>query len=263
MRRFVLFNVLALLALLLAGSAAYAQITLRFSPADTTIALGNTGRLSIMLDDAIDVRTIDLRVSFDPTIVGSLGGGSGELYTSSGFQLFEGFENSTPGEWYGYTIIIGAEDYIIGPGELYYWEFETLIEGESPVTDVQTYMSAGDGTWYDEVVIAPTTIIVGDPLSSVHDLPGRRQEMRLWPNPFNPRTEIVCEVDQGGWTQLAVYDLRGRQVTVLHEGVVEAGPFSCTWDGLDSRGLAQPGGVYLFRLVTPAGPSGIKGVLLK
>jgi hypothetical protein len=263
MRRGILCLAVVLAALLVEGSSANAQITLRFSPQDTTIAPGNTGRLSIMLDEAINVRTIDLRVSFDPTIVGSLGGAGGALYTDSGFQLFQGFEESAPGEWYGYTVIIGADDYIVGPGELYYWDFEALVEGTSPVTDVQTYMSAGDGTWYEDVVISPTTIIVGDPLSAVEDLPSYDQGLRLWPNPFNPRTEIFVELDQAGWVELGVYDLSGRQVVVLHQGLAPAGTFTRTWDGFDSRGLAQPGGVYLFRLATPAGPSGIKGVLLK
>ena len=263
MRRGMLWLTVALAALLVEGSSVNAQITLRFAPHDTTIAPGNVARLSVMLDEELTVRTIDLRVSFDPTIVGSLDGSGGALFSDSGFNLFQGFENSGPGEWYGYTVIIGADDHIVGPGELFYWEFETLIEGVSPVTDVQTYMSASDGTWYDDVTIPPTTIIVGDPLSSVEDLPSYQQGLRLWPNPFNPRTEVFCEVDQAGWVELGVYDLSGRQVVVLHQGMAPAGPLTCTWDGLDSRGLAQPGGVYLFRLATPAGPAGIKGVLLK
>lgn len=263
MRRGVLLPLVVMAALLMGSSISQAQITLRFSPQDTTIAPGNVGRLSVMLDDAVDVRTIDLRVSFDPTIVGSLGGGPGTLYTDSGFMLFDGFEDSGPGEWYGYSVIIGAGDFIVGPGELFYWEFETLVDGVSPMVDVETYLSAPGSIWYDPVTISPTTIIVGDPSSAVGDVPSREQGLRLWPNPFNPRTEFFVELDQAGWVELGVYDIRGRQVVVLHQGMAPAGPFTRTWDGLDSRGLAQPGGVYLFKLATPAGSAGIKGVLLK
>jgi len=263
MRRTILGLTATALFMLAVITTAHAQVTLRFSPADATIAPGASGRLSIMIDDPIDVRAIDLRVSFDPTIVTSLGGGDGALFTDSGYQLFSSFQNSAPGEWYGYSIIIGADDSIVGPGELYYWDFEAVTEGVSPVTDVITYLVAADGSYYDDVTITATTIIVGDPTSGVQDLPGLQQDLRLWPNPFNPRTEIGFDLDRSGWIELAVYDLSGRQVVVLHQGNAPAGPFTSSWDGHDSRGLAQPGGVYLFRLATSVGRTGIKGVLLK
>lgn len=254
----------AISLVLLAGIApAHAQVTLRFSPADTTIAPGGSGRLSIMLDDTLTVRTIDVRVAFDPAIVRSMGGTGGALFTDSGFQLFQGFEDSAPGEWYGYTIVIGSEDVVVGPGELYYWNFEAVNIGVTPVTDVQTYLAVGDGTWYEDVTITATSIIVGDPVSVVPDLPEPAGRIRLWPNPFNPRTELGFDLDRAGWVELAVYDVRGRQVAVLFDGTAPVGPFSSSWDGQNADGLAQPGGVYLFSLVTSAGRSTTRGVLLK
>ena len=263
MLRVILVMVAVSLFLLAGIVPANAQITLRFSPPDTTIAPDGAGRLSIMLDDAITVRTIDVRVAFDPTIVRSMGGTGGALFTDSGFQLFQGFEESAPGEWYGYTIVLGSEDVVVGPGELYYWDFEAVAEGVTPVTDVQTFLAVGDGTWYEDVTITATTITVADPLSAAGDFPGFRSEPRLRPNPFNPRTEISFDLDRSGWVALTVYDVRGRQVAILHDGTAPAGPFSCSWDGLDAHGLAQPGGVYLFSLETPAGRSATRGVLLK
>jgi hypothetical protein len=263
MRRGVLFLAIVLVSLLTWESSANAQITLRFSPPDTTVAPGGGSRLSIMIDDEVDIRTIDVRVAFDTTIVRSLGGGDGALFTDSGFQLFSGFEQSAPGEWYGYTIIIGAGDFVMGPGELYYWDFEAVGEGVSPVTDVQSFMAANNGSWYDDVTITATTITVADSVSAVGDVPGIRSDLRLYPNPFNPRTEIFFDLAQSGWVELTVFDVRGRQVTVLHDGTAPAGEFKSSWNGLDASGLAQPGGVYLFRMSTPAGRSVTKGVLLK
>ena len=100
MSRVILVMAAVSLVLLAGIVPAYAQVTLRFSPPDTTIAPDGSGRLSIMLDDAITVRTIDVRVAFDETVVRSMGGTGGALFTDSGFQLFPGFENSAPGEWY-------------------------------------------------------------------------------------------------------------------------------------------------------------------
>jgi hypothetical protein len=158
---------------------------------------------------------------------------------------------------------MGADDFVVGPGELYVWDFEANNEGTAAVTDVQTFMAAGAGTWYDEVSLTQTTITVGDPLSAVPGAPAFGTEMRLWPNPFNPRTEIAFDLDRDDQILLTVHDIRGRRVAVLHEGAASAGPFSCNWDGLGTDGLAQPGGVYLFNLVTSVGRSATRGVLLK
>lgn len=251
------------LILLAATVPAHAQITLRFTPSDTTIVPGGGGRLSIMLDDAIDVRTVNVVVTYDTTIVRSLGGGKGLLYTNSGLSAFTGFEEDTLGQWNGYAVILAAGQGVTGPGELYWWDFETLIEGVSPIISLASDLSNFDRIWYPDVSLAPTTIIVGDPSSAADDLPGFRSDLRLRPNPFNPRTEIVCDLERAGWLELAIYDVRGRQVLVLHDGSAAAGRFTSSWDGLDSRGLAQPGGVYIFRMSTSAGATVTKGVLLK
>lgn len=73
-----------------------------------------------------------------------------------------------------------------------------------------------------------------------------------YPNPFNPATVIQFSVHkengetaQGGevLVQLSVYDLLGREVRVLVNGVLPEGPHTVLFDG---AGL--PSGVYFYRL---------------
>lgn len=64
-----------------------------------------------------------------------------------------------------------------------------------------------------------------------------------FPNPFNPSTTIVYHVAEAGAVTLAVYDLLGRNVATLSEGVKQPGRYSVPFDA--SR-LA--GGVYIARL---------------
>jgi flagellar hook assembly protein FlgD len=47
---------------------------------------------------------------------------------------------------------------------------------------------------------------------------------------------------------MEVYDLAGRRVRNLLEGVFPAGNHAATWDGLDERGRHVPAGVYFCRL---------------
>lgn len=63
------------------------------------------------------------------------------------------------------------------------------------------------------------------------------------PNPFRGRTQISWSVPTATDVRLAVYDLLGREVTVLQEGVVSAGSHTATFD---ASNLAP--GMYVYRL---------------
>jgi hypothetical protein len=64
-----------------------------------------------------------------------------------------------------------------------------------------------------------------------------------FPNPFNPGTVIRFALPARAAIRLAVYDLLGREVTVLVEGMKDAGRHEAVWDA--SR---VPSGTYVYRL---------------
>jgi len=68
------------------------------------------------------------------------------------------------------------------------------------------------------------------------------------PNPFNPRAEIKFSVAKAGMVELAVFDTRGRRVSTLVGGPVEAGDHTRVWSGVDDDGQAVSSGVYYARL---------------
>ena len=49
---------------------------------------------------------------------------------------------------------------------------------------------------------------------------------------------------------LSVYDLRGRRVRVLEQGIGSTEPAVVGWDGRDGVGRNLPSGIYLVRLAT-------------
>ena len=63
------------------------------------------------------------------------------------------------------------------------------------------------------------------------------------PNPFAQQTRLAFDVAEAAHVRLAVYDVLGREVAVLAEGIVEAGRHEATFD---ARGLAA--GAYVWRL---------------
>jgi len=258
----------AALILVVSASAASAQISLRFTPPDTTIQPGDMTRISVMLDDPVYFRTIELTVTYDSTLIRTVksGSGQGALFTDSGFFIWEAFEEPVPGQWHGFAAIMGATDSLSGPGELFAWEVEGLIDGTTAITSIETILYEPNANTIPDVTLDPTTLRVRQP-SAVGDLPAYQTNLTLYPNPFNPRTRIGFDLPAAGHILLAVFDARGRHVATLHEGAATAGPVHFDWDGRNDSGLVQPGGVYLFRLDSQQG--GVtnsvttKGILLK
>ena len=252
----------------MAAGASLAQVDLRWSPSDTTrVVSGASTRLAINLDEAINFRTIEVVVSYDTTVVRSLGGGPGAMFADSGFQLFEDFEE-VPGRWHAYAVILGAGDFLTGPGELLYWDFEGIAMGESPLLSVETILfdEVSPPNLIEDVQLSSGVIIVESPLSAVGDsfsIPTAPTQLLVAPNPFNPKTRISFDVAQETSGRLSVFDMRGHQIAVLHNGLIPAGLLAKDWNGTDDFGKKQPGGVYLFCLETPNETARAKGILVK
>ena len=64
-----------------------------------------------------------------------------------------------------------------------------------------------------------------------------------YPNPFNPTTTIRYSLKETGKVSLRVYDVIGREVKVLVDGVQGAGEYSVV---MDATGLSS--GVYVYQL---------------
>jgi hypothetical protein len=79
-----------------------------------------------------------------------------------------------------------------------------------------------------------------------------------YPNPFNPVTHISFTLPVSEHANLAVFDLEGRQVGTLQDGILPAGSHTVYFDG---RRLAS--GVYIYRLSTPSFMQIRKMMLLK
>jgi flagellar hook assembly protein FlgD len=71
---------------------------------------------------------------------------------------------------------------------------------------------------------------------------------RAVPNPFNPSTELSFELTHEGAVSLEIFDLSGRRVRTLLDGIFSAGVHRAPWDGSDATGAPVASGVYLVRV---------------
>ena len=79
-----------------------------------------------------------------------------------------------------------------------------------------------------------------------------------YPNPFNPSTTIVYQLDQSRHVTLSIHDIQGRMVETLIDDFQNSGIYKIKFDG---RHL--PSGVYIYHLSTPTQFSSRKMVLVQ
>ncbi len=83
-----------------------------------------------------------------------------------------------------------------------------------------------------------------------HGLPAVTVLHPVYPNPFNPLTNVRFDLQQGGHARLAVFDLAGRHVRILADEILPASVHERQWDGRDENGRLVPSGAYYVRLDT-------------
>ena len=64
-----------------------------------------------------------------------------------------------------------------------------------------------------------------------------------YPNPFNPNTKINFSIPKGDHVSLRVYDMLGREVAVLVNGLLTAGEYQADFN---AKGLSS--GMYYYSL---------------
>ncbi|MDQ7817818.1 MAG: S8/S53 family peptidase [Melioribacteraceae bacterium] len=83
-------------------------------------------------------------------------------------------------------------------------------------------------------------------------------DLQNYPNPFNPTTKISFSIPQKSQIKLKVFDVLGREVANLAEGVYEGGKYEVTFDA-----NKLPSGVYFYNLTIGSNSISKKMLLVK
>jgi N-acetylneuraminic acid mutarotase len=116
------------------------------------------------------------------------------------------------------------------------------------VVNGRVYVLGGTSDW----ATARTDVWEFDPLGTPTGIDRQRDALptsflleQNYPNPFNPTTVVSYQLPVVSDVKLAVYDLLGREVTVLVDEKKPAGRYEFRFD---ATGLSS--GVYVYRLTT-------------
>jgi len=96
------------------------------------------------------------------------------------------------------------------------------------------------------------TLDMGDIVTAVQMQPETpavfAPRVNVYPNPFNPQTEIAWEITKAGPLNIEVYDARGLLVRRLHDGLVVETRGTQLFDGRNDQGGRLASGMYLIRV---------------
>lgn len=117
--------------------------------------------------------------------------------------------------------------------------FERVVVHYGKFIDLEVY--------FDEIRLGTSFEDVSLPYTSVTQLknpfPNQFELSQNYPNPFNPTTMIAYALPSSGKVRLSVYDLMGKEVAVLVDGIQRAGNHEVQFDGAN---LAS--GIYFYKL---------------
>ena len=99
-------------------------------------------------------------------------------------------------------------------------------------------LTAPEGELID-IANGESTLNFGDHLQEIPEITA----MDIFPNPVSTGTTIDVQLAKEDNYQIAVYDLNGKLIDVIHRGVLPAGEHRLSWDA-----STRPSGYYLVRM---------------
>jgi len=118
-------------------------------------------------------------------------------------------------------------------------------------TDEMIYIENQISIGPDDVTGNPIEpLILNGSLNEFHmDVPKEYSLRQAYPNPFNPIVTIPYSLKEDGQISLIIYDINGREITRLVDGIQTAGNYQVIWNA-DGNSKEISSGIYFVRMTT-------------
>jgi flagellar hook assembly protein FlgD len=112
--------------------------------------------------------------------------------------------------------------------------------------------AGGDQYYFDNFVLgipAAGSPAVASTAITHEAVPTTNSISDVYPNPFNPSTNIRYTLTEPAVVTMRVYSVLGQEVATLVDGAQGAGIHTVVWDGRNSNGKPMGSGVYICRMM--------------
>ena len=202
-------------------------------------------------------------ISFGELNVGDLVEIKGEIQLDGSFRAVKIRLENTP----GLIVVIGTitaisndRIWINGP-QYQLTDRSVILDNNYNLTDLSQYQTGIEVTlWAIETIngspellqskigTSSVTGIVNAGQSQIQ--PEMFELKNNYPNPFNPETTISFNINYDGFriVKLDVFDITGRKVRTLFNGLLNAGNYSFKWNARNDLEISAASGMYIYRL---------------
>ena len=115
--------------------------------------------------------------------------------------------------------------------------------------EIHWSVKAADGIDESEEVSDSFYIIFNDYLDIVNEtIPESFTVFSAYPNPFNPFITLSYVIPAGGFVDVTIFDMMGREIKNLVSSKQSNGYKSIRWDATNNQNQAVTAGVYLYKI---------------
>jgi hypothetical protein len=196
-------------------------------------AVGQSFDVALEMEGAGDVQGLSAQLAWDPAVVEAIGVSGGELMARQGRPGVV----LSPGPGGVDAAMLGVGGGIAGSGTLATVTFRVKAAGDPAIRIAN--VDARD---------AQNRALGLNTSGGAGAIPGRTALRMAFPNPFSQDMTIALALSKSGPANVGVFDVAGRKVRTLVQGVQAAGERLVTWDGRDDSGARLGAGVYMLRL---------------
>jgi hypothetical protein len=184
-------------------------------------------------------------VTIQSTAKPNLGNLNNADTSDNGFNyIFGNFHNDTIPDLYNNTPdSIMAENNFWGTGNLTIIEQHIFHKPDNPALGFVDYIP----------IYIPVSVS-----NNGNTAPSGFKLFDIYPNPFNPSAVIKYELPKTGFVSLKIYDILGNEISILEEGIKQAGSHEITYNATN---LAS--GIYFVKLETDEASVSKKMILVK
>ena len=149
--------------------------------------------------------------------------------------------------WLGWRLI----EWDLGADSLGAWIGNGLLEGLLRIDSFQLTHNLGGAPegriFFDNFRIVTKTTLATEPELI---LPENFVLYQNYPNPFNPETRILYSLPKPAEVNLSIYDILGRLILKLDQGIKQPGSHEVIWRGENKYHKKVSSGVYIYFLTT-------------
>lgn len=162
--------------------------------------------------------------------------------------------------WTSPQLTTDVQDMLDNPADNFGW---IVIGDETADFSAKRFNSRQNATAPPILRVAYTTAFTPTAADPVPEIPATFRLEPPSPNPFNPTTTIAFTLERPARARLEIYDVGGRRISTLLDGVQPATRHLVTWDGHNDAGETIASGVYFVRLESGGLAETQKLILLK